>query len=119
MNTVRSWISSIVVYLVLAGHVVVAEPLATVMKGQIVATTPEKLRVMIAEKDGSILDIAEPNRGGVFKLDLTIMDTPSLSEVMELDLQIRDKSGLRKKVPVAKYLNIFGDTVLLRPIQLK
>jgi hypothetical protein len=95
-----------------------AEPLATVMKGQVVANNPEGLRVIVTEKDGSILDMVDTTKTGVFKLDLTIMDTPSESEVMKLKLQIRGKSGVQKNIPVAKYLNVFSDTVLLRPISL-
>ena len=44
------------------------------------------------------------------------MDTPSLSEVKKLIVEVKDKSGTKKKFYVIKYLNIFGDTVLLKPI---
>lgn len=109
---------SIIAFLVLTINAFAAEPLATVMKGQVVAHNPEGLRVVVAEKDGSILDIVETNKDGVFRLDLTVMDTPSEVEVMKLNLQVRGKSGAQKSISVAKYLNIFSDTVLLRPISL-
>lgn len=109
---------SIIAFLVLTTNVFAAEPLASVLKGQVVANNPEGLRVVVTEKDGSILDMGETNKDGVFKLDLTVMDTPSEAEVMKLNLKVRGKSGAQKSISVAKYLNIFSDTVLLRPISL-
>ena len=69
--------------------------------------------------DGSILDMADTNKSGIFKLDLSVMDTPSQEEVMKLNLQIRGKSGINKNIQVSRYVNIFDDTVLLRPITLE
>lgn len=112
------WFLSIVTFLLLTTNVSVAEPLASVMKGQVVADNPEGIRVLITDKDGSILDIVDTNKMGVFKLDLTVMDTPSQSNIMDLKLQLRGKSGVKKTVPVAGYVNIFSDTVLLKPISL-
>lgn len=109
---------SIVAFLTLITNAAGAEPLASIMKGQVVTSHPEGVRVIVAEKDGSILDIVETNKAGVFKLDLTVMDTPSESEIMKLNLQVRGKSGVKKNIPVASHVNIFSDTVLLRPISL-
>ena len=111
-------ILAVVTFLVFTTNISVAETLASVMKGQVVAHNPEGLRIMVAENDGSILDIVETGKSGVFKLDLSVMDTPSQSEVMKLNLQIRGKSGEKKVIPVSRYVNIFADTVLLRPIPL-
>ncbi|MEJ2140956.1 MAG: hypothetical protein P8Y24_01130 [Gammaproteobacteria bacterium] len=112
------WILSIVTFLVISTNVSVAETLASVMKGQVVANNPEGVRVVVTEKDGSILDIVDTNKSGVFKLDLSVMDTPSEPNVLKLNLQVRGKSGIKKTVPVASYMNVFSDTVLLRPISL-
>jgi len=100
----------------LSANVVYAEKLATTLKGQVVANNPAGLRVMVMESDGSILDMTDTSAEGVYKLDLTVMDTPSQDEVKKLIVEVRDKSGTKKKIPVAKYLNIFDETVLLRPI---
>ena len=115
---VHRYLLSISVFLLLTTNVFAAEPLASVLKGQVIAKNPEGLRVVVAEKDGSILDMVETNKDGVFKLDLTVMDTPSETEVMKLNLKVRGKSGAQKSISVANYLNIFSDTVLLRPISL-
>lgn len=113
------WTLSIVTFLLISINVSVAEPLASIMKGQVLASNAEGLRVVVTESDGSILDIVDTNKAGVFKLDLSVMDTPSESEVMKLNLQVRGKSGVKKTIPVARYVNVFSDTVLLRPISLK
>ena len=115
-KTVKSWILSIVTLFILSANIVYAEKLATTLKGQIVANNPAGLRVMVMESDDSILDMTETSAEGVYKLDLTVMDTSSQDEVKKLVVEVRDKSGKRKKFPVARYLNIFDDTVLLRPI---
>ena len=112
------YLLSIIAFLTLTTNVFAAEPLASVLKGQVVANNPKGLRVIITEKDGSILDMTDTNNEGVFKLDLSVMDTPSESEVMKLYLQVRGKKGVKKEIPIANYLNIFSDTVLLRPISL-
>ena len=115
-KTVKRWFLSIVTLLLLAANAVYAEKLASTMKGQIVANNPAGLRVMVTESDGSILDITDTSAAGVYQLDLTVMDTPSQDEVKKLIVEVRDKSGTSKKFPVVRYLNIFDDTVLLRPI---
>lgn len=115
-KTVKSWILSIVTLFIFSANIVYAEKLATVLKGQVVANNPAGLRVMVMESDGSILDMTDTSAEGVYKLDLTVMDTPSQDEVKKLIVEVRDKSGTKKKIPVAKYLNIFDETVLLRPI---
>lgn len=112
----KRWIVLIVSLLLFATNGVYAEKLATKMKGQIVADNPAGLRVMVTESDGSILDMTDTTATGLYQLDLTVMDTPSQPEVKKLIVVVRDKSGVRKKVGVAKYLNIFDDMVILRPI---
>ena len=112
------WFLSIVTFLIITTNVSFAETLASVMKGQVVANNPEGVRVVVTESDGSILDIVDTNKAGVFKLDLSVMDTPSQSEVMKLNLQVRGSSGEKKTVSVSRYVNVFADTVLLRPIPL-
>ena len=112
----KRWILSILTLLLFATNGAHAEKLATKMKGQIVADNPAGLRVMVTESDGSILDITDATAAGLYQLDLTVMDTPSQAEVKKLFIVVRDKSGIIKKVAVESYLNIFDDTVILRPI---
>lgn len=96
-----------------------AEKLATVLKGQIIANNLSGIEVFIKENDGSILDMTDVSASGFYELDLTIMDTPSLLEVRKLIVEVKNKSGTKKKVYISQYLNIFDDTVLLKPIVLK
>ena len=70
----------------------------------------------LTESDGSILDMSNISAAGIFKLDLTIMDMPSQPEVKKLILEVKNKSGAKRKFAVKKYLKTFADTVLLRPI---
>lgn len=96
-----------------------AEKLATVLKGQIVADNLSGIEVFIKESDGSILDMTDISASGFYELDLTIMDTPSQSEVSKLIIKVKSKSGAKKEIHLNQYLNIFDDTVLLKPIILK
>lgn len=96
-----------------------AEKLATVLKGQIVANNLSGIEVFIKESDGSILDMADISASGFYELDLTIMDTPSQSEVRKLIIEVKSKSGAKMEIHVNQYLNVFDDTVLLKPITLK
>ena len=100
----------------LATSAVCAETLATVLEGQIVTNNPADIQVLISESDGSILDMSGLSTAGMYKLDLTIMDTPSQSEVKKLTIEVKSKTGTKRKFAVKKYLNTFADTVLLRPI---
>ncbi len=96
-----------------------AEKLATVLKGKIIANNLSGIEVIIKESDGSILDMTDISASGFYNLDLTIMDTPSQSEVKKLIVEVKNKSGVKKNYSVSQYLNIFDDTVLLKPIVLK
>lgn len=96
-----------------------AEKLATVLKGQIIANNLSGIEVFIKESDGSILDMTDISASGFYELDLTIMDTPSQSEVSKLIIEVKSKSGAKKEIQLNQYLNIFDDTVLLKPIVLK
>lgn len=77
------------------------------------------IQVMIKENDGSILDIADISTTGIYNLDLTIMDTPSQTEVNKLIIEVKNKSGNKKIVRVNEYITTFADTVLLKPIVLQ
>ncbi len=112
----KNWLLLISLPFVLATSAVSAETLATVLKGQIVTNNPADIQVLITESDGSILDMTNISATGIFKLDLTIMDMPSQTEVKKLILEVKNKSGAKRKFAVKKYLNTFADTVLLRPI---
>jgi hypothetical protein len=114
----KNWLLLLTLPFILAINAVSAEPLAlaTVMKGQVVTNNPSSIQVLITERDGSILDMTNISADGVYKLDLTIMDNPSHSEVKKLIIEVKSKSGTKRKYAVKKYLNTFGDTVLLRPI---
>lgn len=112
----KNWLLIITLPFVLATSAVGAESLATVMKGQIVTNNPADIQVLISESDGSILDMSSLSTAGTYKLDLTIMDIPSQSEVKKLILEVKSKTGSKRKFAVKKYLNTFADTVLLRPI---
>lgn len=96
-----------------------AENLATVLRGKIVASNLSDIQVVIKESDGSILDITDISAAGIYNLDLTIMDTPSQTEVNKLVVEVKNKLGHKKIVQVSKYINVFADTVLLKPIVLQ
>lgn len=112
----KKWILLIVTLFIASGNIHSAEKLARMMKGQVVANNLVGLRVFVTENDGSILDMAEVTKTGVYTLDLTVMDSASQAEVKKLMVEVRNKSEIKKKVPVADYLNIYGETVLLKPI---
>ena len=96
-----------------------SEKLATVLKEQMIANNLSGIEVFIKESDGSILDMADISATGFYELDLTIMDTPSQSEVRKLIIEVKSKSGAKKEIHLNQYLNVFDDTVLLKPIILK
>lgn len=75
--------------------------------------------MLIKESDGSILDMTDLSSNGTYNLDLTIMDTPSQTEVNKLVVEVKNKSGNKKDFNVNQYINIFADTVMLKPIVLK
>ena len=112
----KNWLLLITLSFILATNAISAELLATVLKGQIVTSNPADIQVLITESDGSILDMTSITAAGIYKLDLTIMDSPSHSEVKKLILEVKNKSGTKRKFAVKKYISNFGDTVLLRPI---
>jgi len=104
---------------VLSINTLYAEKLASVLRGQIIANNFSDVEVMIKESDGSILDMTDLSISGFYNLDLTIMDTPSIVEVKKLILEVKSKTGIKKKIHVRDYMNVFDDTVLLKPITLK
>lgn len=110
----RIWL--IATLTILTTHIVHAEKLASVLKGKIIATNLSNIEVMVKESDGSILDMTDVSSNGVFKLDISIMDIPSLAEVKKLIVEVKDKSGTKKNYFVKKYMNDFNDTVILEPI---
>ena len=112
----KKWFILITIPFILTMNTAYAEKLATVLKGQIVGNNLEEIQVLVTESDGSILDMTNLTPAGIYELDLTIMDMPSHSEVKKLILEVKNKSGKKKKFPVKQYINIFGDTVLLAPI---
>ena len=103
----------------LSTNLIAAEKLATVLRGKIISSNLSDIEVLIKERDGSILDMADLSSAGIYNLDLTIMDTPSQSEVNKLIVEVKNKSGKKKTFHVNKYINIFADTVMLKPIELK
>ena len=99
----------------------VASPLSAVeiaskLKGQIVANSPVGLQVLMKNSEGVILDLTDTTAGGVYILDLSIMDLANRENVSKLFIEVKDKKGKAIKVAVAEYLNIFDKMVLLKPI---
>ena len=93
-----------------------AEQLATVLRGKIISKNPGDIQVLITESDGVILDMTNISSSGEYTLDLTIMDLPSQPEVNKLIVEVKNKSGTKKKYKLTNYLTKFEDTVLLRTI---
>lgn len=102
--------------IILNTNVLSSEKLASILKGKIVASNLSGIQVLIKESDGMILDMADISDTGTFNLDLTIMDTPSLSEVKKLIIEVKRKSGTKQNFQVKKYISNFNDTVLMNPI---
>lgn len=100
-------------------NILYAEELATILKGKIIATNLSDIQVLLKESDGIILDMTDVSATGIFNLDLTIMDTPSLSEVKKLIVEVKNKSGAKKNFSVNQYMKNFDDTVILKPIILE
>lgn len=105
--------------IILNTNILYAEKLATVLRGKIITHNSSEIEVLIKESDGSILDMTDISASGIYNLDLTIMDKPSQSEVRRLIVEVKSKSGAKKKFSVSQYMNVFDDTVLLKPITLK
>ena len=114
----RSWIFSIFILFLLVPHVSTAETLATIMKGQVVADNPVGLRVMLKDSENVILDMTDTGAGGVYQLDLTVMDNPTQSDSKKLYLEVRNKNGKSTRVAIRDFLNVFDTTALMRPITL-
>jgi hypothetical protein len=112
----KRWTVLIAIPFMLTMNTVYAEKLATVLQGKVITNNPANIQVLITESDGSILDMTNVSATGMYKLDLTIMDTPSHSEVKKLIVEVKNKTGAKRKFAVKKYLNTFDDIVLLRPI---
>lgn len=120
MYVMKKRILVIIALFLLNMNLLYAEKLATVLRGKIIANNLSDIKqVLITESDGSILDMTDISAAGFFDLDLTIMDTPSISEVRKLIVEVKDKTGKSKKVNVSQYMNVFDDTVLLKPIIIK
>ena len=115
----KNQILAIVTLITLSINTLYAENLATVLRGKIIASNLSEVQVVIKESDGSILDLTEISATGSYDLDLTIMDSPSEVEVNKLIVEVKNKFGQKKVVRVNKYMNVFADTVLLKPIVLQ
>lgn len=76
----------------------------------------KKLTIFLLDRDGSILDLTVPDRNGNFKLDATIMDDPTYSNLIKLKIRISEKKGVVKEYKisdnVAEYV---GTKVTLSP----
>lgn len=115
----KNQILAIIALITLSTTILHAEKLATVLRGKIISSNLSDIQVTIKENDGSILDITDISAIGTYHLDLTIMDTPSQIEVNKLIVEVKNKTGNKKIVRVKKYISIFSDTVLLKPIVLQ
>ena len=111
----RKYILLITLSFMLTSNAFCGEKLFTLLRGKIVTNQPNNIQVVLTESDGSILDIAGISTDGVYKLDLTIMDTPSLSEVKKLSIEVKNNSGSKIKYPVKEYLEVSGDIILVKP----
>ena len=112
----KKWIFLLAIPFMFTTNTAYAEKLASVLEGKIMSKNLSEIQVLVTESDGSILDMTNLSATGVFKLDLTIMDEPSQSEVHKLILEVKNKAGKKKKYQVKHYIKVFNDTVLLRPI---
>lgn len=112
----KKWIFLLTIPFILSTNTAYAEKLASVLEGKIMSKNLSEIQVLITESDGSILDMTNLSAAGVYKLDLTIMDTPSQSEVNKLILEVKNKAGTKKKYQVKQYLKVFDEKVLLRPV---
>lgn len=109
----------LITLLTLTSHLVHAENLATVLRGKIISNNLSGMQIIMKESDGSILDMSDISKNGNYNLDLTIMDTPSLTEVDKLTIEVKDISGKIKVFHVNEYMSVFADTVYLKPITIK
>ena len=114
----KKWILLFLAPVLFHINVLSAEQLATTLRGKIVTSNPTGMQVLITESDGSILDMSDISAKGIYHLDLTVMDEPSQAEVKKLIVEVKDKSGKKRKFLVNRYLSSFDDTVLLKPIPL-
>lgn len=102
--------------LVLITNLFAADKLFSILKGKIVTNHTNDIQVVITESDGSILDMTSISKNGEYKLDLTIMDTPSLVEVKKLFVEVKNAKGKKRKYPIRQRINVSGDTILLKPL---
>ena len=112
----KKWIFLLTIPFILTTNTAYAEKLASILEGKVMCQNISEIQVLVTENDGSILDMTNLSAAGVYKLDLTIMDTPSQSEVNKLILEVKNKAGTKTKYQVKQYLKVFDDTVLLRPV---
>ena len=115
----RNKILVLTTLITLSANLIAAEKLASILSGKIISSNLSDIQVLIKESDGSILDMTDLSSNGTYNLDLTIMDTPSQTEVNKLIMEVKNKSGKNKTVHVNQYIKVFADTVMLKPIELK
>ena len=95
---------------------VYAEKLATQLRGKIIASNLSNVEILIKESDGSILDMTSVAANGTYKLDISVMDEPSLSHVKKLIMEVKNKAGNKKTYYIEEYITDFNETVVLNPI---
>lgn len=112
----RGFIFSFFILFLLVPGVSSAEALASKLKGQVVADNPVGLRVFLKDSENVILDMTDTGEGGVYLLDLTVMDNPTQSELQKLYLEVRQKNGKITRAAIRDFLNVFDQTSLMRPV---
>lgn len=81
-----------------------------VVTGKITTVLNKKtISVFLLDKEGVILDIAGLDRNGNYKLDATVMDTPSYDNLVKLKLRIKDRKGTIKEINILNNIDEFLD----------
>ena len=112
----KRWIFLLLLPFLLIHAVYGIEKQASILQGRVVTSDPANIEVFILDKDGSILDLGSLTKDGTFKLDLSVMDEPIEAEVDQLTLEIKKKTGSKRRFPLKPYIKKFDETVELKPI---
>ncbi len=112
----KRWIFLLVLPFLFISAAYSIEKQASILHGRIVTSDPTAIEVFILDNDGSILDLGSLTKDGTFKLDLSVMDEPVKAEVYKLTLEVKKKTGSKRRFPLKPYIKKFDDTVELKPI---
>ena len=93
---------------------------ASEMTGRIVSSNGSRgitgVSVSLVDKEGTVMDVVETGKDGVYVLDLGVLDNSTPDVVGSLYLKIESKSGRRSRAKIKNVIHTFTDTVTIKSI---